>query len=48
MEPRCNYFWKPSENLTIVIAVEHVSGPPFIQKACVGRMVDQGMKPWRS
>jgi hypothetical protein len=44
MERCCNYCWLMKLKLTIVVAVERMSGPPFLQWACDGCMASRGLK----
>jgi hypothetical protein len=47
MERRCDYCLIRYESVTIVSAVERMSGPPFILVACAGCMKLNGLKPWQ-
>ncbi|MFF3249771.1 hypothetical protein ACFYWP_01905 [Actinacidiphila glaucinigra] len=44
MDRSCNYCHKMAEKLTIVVAVERNSGPPFIRWACDACMESRGLK----
>jgi hypothetical protein len=48
MEGTCNYCWLPVVSVVIVVAVERMSGPPFVQVACTTCMAKEGLTPWRS
>jgi hypothetical protein len=48
MEGTCNYCRLPVVHVEVVVAIERMSGPPYIRVACSTCMTREGMKPWES
>lgn len=45
MKRSCNYCWERVEKATVVVAIERVSGPPFVRRACDPCMKARSLKP---
>jgi hypothetical protein len=45
MKRRCNYCWELADKVTLIVAIERPSGPPFIKQACDECMEAQKLEP---